>query len=158
MKEEEYPLLEEFLYQAIFIPPSYKEQVPRDIIYRDELYRHINAFGTLPDDICLVAVKDGKVVGAVWSRTVEEYGHIDERTPSLSISVLGTYRSQGIGSALLEEMLSVLKDRGYERVSLSVQKENYAVSMYRKAGFEVIGDGADSSEWLMIRSLDNKSR
>ncbi len=41
----------------------------------------------------------------------------------------------GIGTGLMAEMLKLLKDNGYKRVSLSVQKANYAASMYKKGRF-----------------------
>ena len=48
-------------------------------------------------------------------------------------------------------MLKLLKSKGYEKVSLSVQKSNYAVSMYKKAGFEVIDENEE--EYIMICGL-----
>lgn len=70
----------------------------------------------------MVADCAGKVIGAVWVRIMNDYGHIDNQTPSLSISLYKEYRNKGIGSHLMNEMLASLKDKGYNRVSLSVQK------------------------------------
>ena len=58
------------------------------------------------------------------------------------------YRGQGIGTNMMKEMLSLLKTHGYKRVSLSVQKANYAAEMYRKIGFEIIKENGD--EWIML--------
>lgn len=44
-------------------------------------------------------------------------------------------------------MLQFLKDRGYKQISLSVQKTNYAVNMYRKLGFEVVKENEE--EYMM---------
>jgi hypothetical protein len=63
---------------------------------------------------------------------------IDDTTPSLSISLLKEYRNLGIGTELMKQILLTLKEREYKQVSLSVQKINYAVSMYKKVGFEVV--------------------
>lgn len=38
MKQDEYGLLEDFLYHAIFVPDWYKDPVPRSVIYEPELY------------------------------------------------------------------------------------------------------------------------
>ena len=38
-------------------------------------------------DIGLVAEVDKKVVGAVWVRIMNDYGHIDNDTPSFAISL-----------------------------------------------------------------------
>ena len=82
---------------------------------------------------------------------MDDYGHIDGETPSLAVSLYKEYRGRGIGTALLREMLSLLKRKGYERVSLSVQKANYALKMYEKAGFEVVDETEE--EYIMLRRL-----
>ena len=155
IRRDEINLLDDFLYEAIFIPEWYTEEVPRDIIYTNpKIYASIEDFGTHPDDYCLVAEVDKKVIGAVWVRIADEYGHMDNETPSFSISLYKEYRGKGIGTALMEKMLELLRSKGYKRVSLGVNKENYAVRMYKKVGFEIVGNGADETEWLMVHNLD----
>lgn len=127
IKEEEYPILSDFLYEAIFIPES-MEKPPKAIIEQSELQVYIADFGK-EDDWCLVAEVKGKIVGAVWGRIMNDYGHIDDETPSLAISLYGEYRYLGIGTALMKAILHLLKEKGYKQTSLSVQKENYAVNM-----------------------------
>lgn len=46
---------------------------------------------------------------------------------------------------LLQQILGLLKADGYKSVSLSVQKANYAMKMYQKAGFKIISDDADEA-------------
>jgi ribosomal protein S18 acetylase RimI-like enzyme len=150
----EWPLIEGFLFGAIFLPPDFTGQINRSIIEHDPKCRAAwEGFGTLDDDRCFVAVVDDHVVGACWVRTTDEYGHIDESTPSFSISLLEPYRGRGMGSALMKAMLEELRQTGYARASLSVQKENPAFRMYRRLGFNIIGDGADETEWLMVTDL-----
>jgi ribosomal protein S18 acetylase RimI-like enzyme len=143
-------LLEDFLYEAIFIPEGVAAP-PRSIIEQEDLQVYIMDFSRKPDDHCLVAEVDGKIVGAVWVRVMNDYGHVDDRTPSLAISLFKDYRNQGIGTLLLQRMIDLLREKGYRQVSLSVQKANYALRMYRKAGFEVIADRGD--EVLMVCRL-----
>ena len=150
MQQAEYPLLEKFLYEAIFIPNGV-EPPAKSIIYSPELQVYISEFGTSKHDISLVADINGEVVGAVWVRIMNDYGHIDDKTPSFAISVYKEYRGKGIGTALMKEMLTILKRRGYEQASLSVQKANFAAEMYRKLGFQVIGENEE--EYLMVKSL-----
>ena len=137
MTVSEYPMLNDFLYEAIFIPDGI-EPPPRNIITSPELQIYVDRFGELKDDFALVAEVEKKVVGAVWVRIMNDYGHIDDKTPSLAISLYKEYRGQGIGTDMMKEMLSLLKAHGYKRVSLSVQKTNYAVEMYRKIGFDIV--------------------
>lgn len=54
---------------------------------------------------------------------MEDYGHIDKDTPSLAISLLPEYRDQGIGTKLLSNLLSLLYEKGFHQVSLSVQRK-----------------------------------
>ena len=147
IRTEEIPVLDDFLYEAIFLPEGVAAP-PRDIIQQEELQVYVRDFGRRPDDHCLVAEVDGKVVGAVWVRMMDDYGHIDNNTPSLAISLYKDYRNRGIGTRLLLRMLDLLREKGYRKVSLSVQKANYAIRMYRKAGFEVVADRGE--EVLMV--------
>ena len=72
MQRAEYPLLEKFLYEAIFIPRGV-EPPPRSIIYRPELQVYVSEFGTSEHDIALVADINGEIVGAVWVRIMNDY-------------------------------------------------------------------------------------
>lgn len=72
------------------------------------------------------------VIGAVWTRIMNDYGHVDDDTPSFAISLYKEYRGQGIGTQLMEKMLELLRLQGYRKASLTVQKENYAVRLYEK--------------------------
>lgn len=150
MAVPEYPLLSDFLYEAIFIPDGIKPP-PRNIIASPELQVYVERFGALKDDFALVAEIEGKVVGAVWVRIMNDYGHIDEETPSLAISLYKEYRGQGIGTAMMKEMLALLKSHGYSRVSLSVQKANYATKLYLKVGFEIVRE--NDEEYIMVNHL-----
>ena len=150
MTVPEYPLLSDFLYEAIFIPNGIKPP-PRDIIASPELQIYVERFGALKDDFALVAEIEGKIIGAVWIRIMYDYGHIDDETPSLAISLYKEYRGRGIGTEMMKEMLSLLKTHNYKRVSLSVQKANYAAEMYRKIGFDIVRENEE--EWIMIYNL-----
>ena len=150
IQPEELPLLDDFLYEAIFIPEGISAP-PRSIIENEDLQVYVRDFGKRPDDRCLVAEVDGKVVGAVWTRIMDDYGHTDNQTPSLAISLYKEYRGQGIGTALLQRMLERLRSDGYSQVSLSVQKENFALRMYEKAVFRVVANRGE--EVLMVCEL-----
>lgn len=150
MKQSEYPVLEDFLYQAVFVPDGIKPP-PKSIINDPALSVYIKDFGAFPGDKCLVAESNGEIYGAVWARIMNDYGHVDDATPSLAISLYRSCRRQGIGTALMTEMLKLLKECGYSQVSLSVQKANYAVKLYEKAGFEVFRDKGE--EYIMICRL-----
>ncbi len=148
--EKEYSVLDDFLYEAIFIPEGVSAP-PKSIILNDELQVYVKDFGMKRDDKCFVAEADGKIVGAVWVRIMKDYGHVDEKTPSFAISLYKDYRGYGIGTELMKRMLNYLKNAGYEQCSLSVQKANYAARMYLKVGFEIIDENAE--EYIMLCRL-----
>jgi len=100
----DYPVLEDFLYNAIFVPPGEKAP-PREIIYKPEIHVYIKDFGG-KDDCGVVAEQDGKTIGAAWTRIIPAYGHIDEQTPELAISVLSEYRGQGVGAKLMGRLFN----------------------------------------------------
>ena len=150
IRESEHALLNDFLYEAIFIPEGVSKP-SREIIFQPELQVYVRDFGTGSADLCYVAEINGRIVGAAWSRIMNDYGHIDDDIPSLAVAVLEEYRGQGIGTALLETLLSSLKKKGYAAVSLSVQKANPAVHLYERLGFGMVREEAD--EQIMRKEL-----
>ncbi len=150
IQKQEYPLLDNFLYEAIFVPEGI-EPPPKTIITSPELQVYVEHFGESKDDWGLVAEVGGKIVGAVWVRIMNDYGHIDDETPSLAISLYKEYRGFGIGTVMMNEILALLKAHEYKQVSLSVQKANYAAKMYLKIGFEIVRENEE--EYIMVNYL-----
>lgn len=54
---------------------------------------------------------------------------------------------------MMGALLDELRDAGYARASLSVQKENQALRLYERLGFRIVGDVFDDSEWHMVIDL-----
>ncbi|MBQ4067877.1 MAG: GNAT family N-acetyltransferase [Lachnospiraceae bacterium] len=147
MDNKEIALLDDFLYEAIFIPEGVDEPL-REIINAPELQVYVQDFGKQEGDICFVAEVDKKIVGAVWVRNMDDYGHVEDGVPSFAISLYKEYRGLGIGTMLMKRMLQELKERGYQKTSLEVQKANYAVKMYKNVGFEIIDENEE--EYIMV--------
>ena len=147
LRADETDLLKVFLYEAIFIPEGV-EPPEREIVEKPELRVYTDGFGTRRGDNCLVADVGGKVIGAVWTRIMNDYGHVDDDTPSFAISLYKEYRGKGIGTALMRRMLELLKEQGYRKASLAVQKANYAVRLYEKLGFRPVSENAE--EYIMV--------
>ncbi len=154
MHPNENPLLEDFLYQAIYQPDK-TNLAPRSLIEKPELQVYIKDFGTKKDDYCFCAEVDGKIVGAVWVRNINGYGSVDNNTVEFAISVFDEYQKMGIGTALMNKMLEHLNKLNYSKASLAVQKENYAVRMYQKVGFEIVDE--NEQEYIMIQRLGNEN-
>ncbi|HOO43014.1 MAG TPA: GNAT family N-acetyltransferase [Bacteroidales bacterium] len=153
IEKHEIPLLEEFLYQAVFIPEG-KERPGREILKLPKIAVYIKDFGK-QSDFCLVLQHENKIIGAIWSRLFPEnekgFGFVDSDTPEIAMSVLQSYRKQGVGTLLLKAMLDRLARNGYRQVSLSVDVLNYACKMYQKSGFITIGTSGESV--TMIKKL-----
>ncbi len=150
LRENETELLKDFLYEAIFIPEGI-DPPDRAIINIPELKIYYEDFGIGRADFCIVADDDGKVIGAVWTRIMNDYGHVDNETPSFAISLYKEYRRRGLGTRMMKEMLDLLKEKGYKHASLAVQKANYAVKMYRKVGFKTVDENVE--EYIMVCEL-----
>ncbi|MBR6337540.1 MAG: GNAT family N-acetyltransferase [Ruminococcus sp.] len=150
LRKQETAVLDDFLYEAIFIPKGVTPP-PKDIIKRPELQVYVENFGKRAGDTALVAEADGQIVGAVWVRIMNDYGHIDDNTPSFAVSLYKEYRSKGIGTRLMSEMLDTLREAGFFQASLAVQKANSAVNMYKKLGCEIIDENEE--EYIMLCKL-----
>lgn len=149
LKQSEVKMLDTFLYEAIFVPEG-AEAPPKEVIQHPDLQIYVSDFGR-QSDVCYVAEAAGDIIGAVWTRIIHDYGHVDDETPSLAISILKEYRNLGIGTKLMKQILTALKAQGYRQVSLSVQKENDAVRLYEKVGFEVARE--NEKDYIMICKL-----
>lgn len=157
IKQSELGILEDMLYEAIYQPDK-NNLIPRSVLNIPEVNAYIRDFGKEKADYCLVADFEGEIVGAVWIRIIsggtKGYGYIDDNTPEFAISLFDEYRNQGIGSRLMTAMIDYLRESGYSQASLNVKKENYAVKLYRKMGFEVVRE--DDEDYLMVLKLKNE--
>lgn len=149
-KPGESALLNDFLYLSIFVPEG-EDPPPRSILDKPELRVYVDRFGEGIADRCLLAEADGAVVGAAWARIMDDYGHVDDDTPSLAVSLLPEWRGRGIGRALLEGLFSLLAEAGWRRVSLSVQTANRAMRLYERLGFETVEE--KDGEAIMVKKL-----
>ena len=88
----------------------------------------------------------GPRTAAWWSRSADGLS-APHGIPELAVALLPPYRGRGIGTQLLRAMLDELRGRGFAAVSLSVQRANPAVRLYRRLGFRVVETSA--GEYVM---------
>jgi ribosomal protein S18 acetylase RimI-like enzyme len=68
----------------------------------------------------------------------------------LSICVLPDYKGTGVGGKLIESFQLTCKDEGYERLTLSVLKQNSrAVAFYKKHGWRQSGISGESIRFVL---------
>ena len=93
-----------------------------------------------PGDMGYVALRP-QPIGAAWLRIWQGpdqgFGYVDETVPELAIAVLPEHRDQGIGTQLLQQLLSAAQPI-FPAVSLSVRADNPAWALYQRLGFTPI--------------------
>ena len=70
---------------------------------------------------------------------------------SYTFCLYKNYRGKGIGTSMMREMLKLLREQGYKKASLAVQKANYAVRMYEAVGFSIVDE--NDEEFIMVYEL-----
>lgn len=103
----------------------------------------------------LVAKVDNKAVGYIGVWRILNEGHIT------NVAVHPDYRGRGIGSALVEELLSLCTKEGIDAFTLEVRESNLvAQHIYKQFGFEKSGVRkkyyADNNEDAVIMWKTNK--
>lgn len=86
MTAQEYRLLDDFLYEVIFVPEGV-EPPSKSIITSPELQIYAKGFGASKDDFALVIEVENKIMGAVLVKIINDCRHIDDKTPFLAISL-----------------------------------------------------------------------
>ena len=116
----------------------------------------LSGWGRNGDTAVITETPDKIKIGAVWYRfwTDENhsFGYVDSQTPEMGIAVVRKYRRQGIGNALLIELIRIAAENQIKGLSLSVEKDNPARFLYLKHHFRKINTIANS--WTMIRMFD----
>ena len=87
-----------------------------------------------PLALWLVALDGDTVAGYVGSQSV--MGEAD----MMNLAVRSDYRRQGIGKALVQELIAALKNRGVSSLALEVRASNTPARMlYEAVGFRQVG-------------------
>ena len=151
---QEYPLMEEFMYESIHQPDP-QNPYPKEVIYYPQVKIYWDNWGQERDDYCLVALVENRVAGAVWIRTfkgeLKGFGYVDEQTPEVAIGLYEAYRNQGIGTQMMHQIINHMKEKGFRQVSLSITKGNPAIRLYERLGFKTINENEE--DFIMLMQL-----
>ncbi|MCP4131820.1 MAG: GNAT family N-acetyltransferase, partial [bacterium] len=79
------------------------------------------------------------------------YGFINNHTPEIAMAVKKDFRNIGLGTKLLLTLMNKIKSDGYSAVSLSVDKRNRAVNLYKRVGFAIVED--PENDFIMTKQL-----
>lgn len=129
---------------------------PRHQVITDSEHSRYVAGWMRPGDAGFVAEDaNGEPVGAAWYRMLPRsdpgFGYVGTGVPELIIGVRPIWRAHGVGRALLQRLCEHARAQGHGRISLSVERGNFAVTLYRSEGFAVVrsAPGRDT----MVRRL-----
>lgn len=97
--------------------------------------------GRLADDrtVFLASFVDGEEVG-MCELSPAANGRKAAHRGEVAISILSSFQSLGLGSAMLSTLITLAPTMGYSQIELSVSQENVkAKGLYSKLGFEETG-------------------
>ncbi len=114
------------------------------------LWRYVSGWGRR-GDAAVIALEGGFPIGAAWYRLFPRdepgFGFLDEETPEVAVAVVPSRRGRGIGSELLDALIDVAREQGFNGLTLSVADDSPAMGVFEKQGFQKVEqtDGA----WTM---------
>lgn len=121
-----------------------------ELIAASEHSRYVSGW-MRPGDAGFVAeASPAEPIGAAWyrmlPRTEPGFGYVGTGVPELIIGVRPIWRAHGVGRALLQRLCEHARSEGFGRISLSVERGNFAATLYRSEGFAIVeaGHGRDT--------------
>lgn len=157
--------LADMLVEAVNWSPEWKPR-SRKRILADHRTAHYISGWPRDTDLGVIAEADGgaggggadgdEPAGAAWLRFFPAadpgYGFVAEDVPELSIGVAAGWRGRGLGRALLRAMADEARAAGLRRISLSVERKNYAQRLYLSEGYRIV-DNSDQDADTMVKEL-----
>jgi ribosomal protein S18 acetylase RimI-like enzyme len=150
-RPDDEPFLWDMGWEATAVDPGMRA-LGRDTAFAmPHVRRYLDGWGRVGDAAVIAVTEDGQRVGAAWYRLFPAdepgWGFVAPDVPEISIGVTGTTRGKGVGSALLDALLTRARVQGYRAVSLSVDRQNPAQRLYQRKGFRDAGvsDPTDTS-------------
>jgi GNAT superfamily N-acetyltransferase len=156
LKKSDIDFLYDMCYEAIYVPEGEMKPSKEAIMSNKDIVKYVKYFGCISSDRGIGALDEkGQLIGAAWYRVFDSscrgYGYISDTIPEVSMAVKAENRGQGIGTKLLENLISKARDEEYSALSLSVDPRNSAVKLYEKLGFKKVGECGSS--WTMKLEL-----
>jgi ribosomal protein S18 acetylase RimI-like enzyme len=99
-----------------------------------------------------IILRSGEAIGRLYlDRQPSQHGIID-------IALLAPHRRQGLGAALMRDLLDEAADAG-KAVTIHVEKNNPAMRLYRRLGFETVEDQGvyDLMRWTAPTQVNTTS-
>ncbi|MFE7196045.1 GNAT family N-acetyltransferase [Microbacterium oxydans] len=117
-----------------------------EVLNSTEHRRYLAGWKRMSDDGLVALGDDDVAVGAAWYRVLPQnapgFGFIGIAVPELIIGVHPLWRARGVGRSLLRGVVQLAGSQGHARISLSVERDNFARNLYRAEGFAVVAQGS----------------
>jgi GNAT superfamily N-acetyltransferase len=145
----------DMLVEAVNWSPEWKPKSRRRVL-SDPRTAHYIVGWPRDTDLGVIAEAGSEPVGAAWVRffPIEDpgYGFVGPDIPELTIGVAAPWRGRGMGRTLLRAIAVLAADAGIGRISLSVERKNFARGLYLSEGYAVV-DASDPQSDTMVKSL-----
>ena len=146
--EGDQDFLASMLYEAAYWRTSDERPEPSEALAAPELRVYLEDWGR-DGDRALVATAGDDRLGAAWYRLFDDerhgYGFVEATIPEIAMAVSPSHRRLGVGRMVLAALLVQARLDDFLAVSLSVEDDNPAASLYTTLGFEPVED-ADPSD------------
>ena len=143
------------LVEAVNWSPEWKPKSRRRVLSDPRTARYIAGWPR-DTDAGVIAEAGSEPVGAAWARYFPAgdpgYGFVAPDVPELTIGVAARWRRSGAGRALLRALAESAAAAGIRRISLSVERKNFARGLYLSEGYTV-ADASDPQSDTMVKSL-----
>ncbi|WP_438353302.1 N-acetyltransferase family protein [Microbacterium sp. CJ88] len=137
---------------------NWRSGAPRprhEVLGSPEYSRFIAGWMRPGDAGCIAVDLHGQPIGAAWyrmlPRTDPGFAYVGTGVPELVIGVRPIWRAHGVGRALLQRLADGARAAGFGRLSLSVERGNFAATLYRSEGFAVVRSGVGRD--VMVKRL-----
>lgn len=98
-------------------------------------------------ELMLIAMLDGKHIGNCSLMSVGGYKRYRHRC-SIAIALYQEYCGRGIGKIMMQTVLEIAKESGYEQAELEVIADNKnAITLYENLGFQKYGHFPDNMKY-----------
>ena len=140
------PFLTEMLVLAVGRPERPSGSVEQ-VLSQPQLAHYVAGWPR-PGDLGVISSDRPRSVGAARLRLFPAgdpgYGFVDADTPELAMGVLPERRGRGVGTRLLDALIDAAHQHGLPAISPSVNRDNPARRLYRRAGFRQVDQTDDA--------------
>jgi ribosomal protein S18 acetylase RimI-like enzyme len=154
---EDLPFLREMLFEAAAVSEEIREMGMETALALPAVAHILENFGRTGDFGYVAETADKILIGAVWARLfpaeAKGYGFVSAEIPELAVAVSPGFRGLGAGTKLLEELIKEARNLKFPALSLSVDRRNPALKLYKRLGFVDAGVSGqtDSSVTMILR-------